>query len=265
MLGTVIFACHKIDPKYYPISAIGGSRAQHAHEQSTIYTYNPPDEAPVTSNDESAFALAYVTDTRQQLSSQAYVQQWVEGQSQHPYTNAQYAQWLPVNAQGDAHTPSPELPPTNVHLRGDSGSNGLTSNEYNNYQHWMDQDQSNSLLDTPASIVASTSYARAHSPTCTTTEQLRVPTPAISLGDGSVEIVVDDSSNTTQRSASKLSMKGRRSPVGKVRSSSRDHYSGGGRSAGNPPIGVAKCARCKATHSPEWRKGPSGKKDLCNA
>ncbi|TCD60860.1 hypothetical protein EIP91_009393 [Steccherinum ochraceum] len=47
--------------------------------------------------------------------------------------------------------------------------------------------------------------------------------------------------------------------------SSRDSYGNGGRSAGNPPVGVNKCASCKVTHSPEWRKGPSGKKDLCNA
>lgn len=48
-------------------------------------------------------------------------------------------------------------------------------------------------------------------------------------------------------------------------SNTRDQYGNGGRSTGNPPVGVARCASCKATHSPEWRKGPSGKKDLCNA
>ncbi|THH02800.1 hypothetical protein EW026_g114 [Hermanssonia centrifuga] len=45
----------------------------------------------------------------------------------------------------------------------------------------------------------------------------------------------------------------------------RDQYGNGGRSAGNPPVGIMQCASCKVTHSPEWRKGPSGKKDLCNA
>lgn len=30
-------------------------------------------------------------------------------------------------------------------------------------------------------------------------------------------------------------------------------------------MGVLKCSSCKATSSPEWRKGPSGKKELCNA
>ncbi|KZT22369.1 hypothetical protein NEOLEDRAFT_1097775 [Neolentinus lepideus HHB14362 ss-1] len=47
--------------------------------------------------------------------------------------------------------------------------------------------------------------------------------------------------------------------------STRDSYGGGGRSSGHPPVGIAKCSSCKATQSPEWRKGPSGKKDLCNA
>ena len=49
------------------------------------------------------------------------------------------------------------------------------------------------------------------------------------------------------------------------RRNSREQYGNGGRTAGNPPVGVVKCASCKVTHSPEWRKGPSGKKDLCNA
>ncbi|TFK72912.1 hypothetical protein BDN72DRAFT_869302 [Pluteus cervinus] len=47
--------------------------------------------------------------------------------------------------------------------------------------------------------------------------------------------------------------------------STRDQYGPGGRGAGNRPMGVLKCSSCKATQSPEWRKGPSGKKELCNA
>ncbi|KAJ7739776.1 hypothetical protein DFH07DRAFT_839874 [Mycena maculata] len=39
----------------------------------------------------------------------------------------------------------------------------------------------------------------------------------------------------------------------------------GGRNGGIRPQGVLKCSSCKATTSPEWRKGPSGKKELCNA
>ncbi|KAF5367429.1 hypothetical protein D9758_003673 [Tetrapyrgos nigripes] len=38
-----------------------------------------------------------------------------------------------------------------------------------------------------------------------------------------------------------------------------------GRGHGNRPAGILKCSSCKATTSPEWRKGPSGKKELCNA
>nr|GAT60800.1 predicted protein [Mycena chlorophos] len=40
---------------------------------------------------------------------------------------------------------------------------------------------------------------------------------------------------------------------------------GNGRNSGIRPVGVLKCSSCKATSSPEWRKGPSGKKELCNA
>ncbi|KAJ7707764.1 hypothetical protein B0H17DRAFT_1033903 [Mycena rosella] len=41
--------------------------------------------------------------------------------------------------------------------------------------------------------------------------------------------------------------------------------SGGSGRGGNRPSGVLKCSSCKATTSPEWRKGPTGKKELCNA
>lgn len=47
--------------------------------------------------------------------------------------------------------------------------------------------------------------------------------------------------------------------------SPKDQYSPTGRNVGNRPMGVQKCSSCKATSSPEWRKGPSGKKELCNA
>jgi hypothetical protein len=53
----------------------------------------------------------------------------------------------------------------------------------------------------------------------------------------------------------------RSSPPGSV----RDHSAGSGRASGNPPAGISRCSSCKVTTSPEWRKGPSGKKDLCNA
>ncbi|EAU85490.2 hypothetical protein CC1G_06391 [Coprinopsis cinerea okayama7 len=42
-------------------------------------------------------------------------------------------------------------------------------------------------------------------------------------------------------------------------------FSGPTRTASNRPAGILKCSSCKATSSPEWRKGPSGKKELCNA
>jgi hypothetical protein len=53
----------------------------------------------------------------------------------------------------------------------------------------------------------------------------------------------------------------RSTPPGNV----REHSAGGGRASGNPPVGIPRCSSCKVTTSPEWRKGPSGKKDLCNA
>lgn len=42
-----------------------------------------------------------------------------------------------------------------------------------------------------------------------------------------------------------------------VRTNTRNHS--------NRPAGITKCMSCEITSSPEWRKGPSGKKELCNA
>ncbi|KAG9013883.1 hypothetical protein FRB94_004263 [Tulasnella sp. JGI-2019a] len=39
----------------------------------------------------------------------------------------------------------------------------------------------------------------------------------------------------------------------------------GARVGGVPPPGVTQCISCSTINSPEWRKGASGKKDLCNA
>ena len=47
--------------------------------------------------------------------------------------------------------------------------------------------------------------------------------------------------------------------------SMREHPTSSGRASGDPPMGISRCSSCKATTSSEWRKGPSGKKDLCNA
>ncbi|KAJ7104205.1 hypothetical protein B0H15DRAFT_942207 [Mycena belliarum] len=53
-------------------------------------------------------------------------------------------------------------------------------------------------------------------------------------------------------------------PRRRVSPGSTRESAGPGR-GGNRPTGVLKCSSCKATTSPEWRKGPSGKKELCNA
>ena len=58
--------------------------------------------------------------------------------------------------------------------------------------------------------------------------------------------------------------------------STRDHYSTMGGAASSRSMGVLRCSSCgsrrpigcsscKATQSPEWRRGPNGKKELCNA
>ena len=47
--------------------------------------------------------------------------------------------------------------------------------------------------------------------------------------------------------------------------SPREHSVVSGHAPGNPPAGTSRCSSCKVKSSAEWRKGPSGKYDLCNA
>ncbi|KAB5596197.1 hypothetical protein CTheo_469 [Ceratobasidium theobromae] len=56
-------------------------------------------------------------------------------------------------------------------------------------------------------------------------------------------------------------------PAKDVIARERGHSAGAGtpRVGGAPPPGILRCSSCKCETSPEWRKGPSGKKDLCNA
>ncbi|GJJ08444.1 hypothetical protein Clacol_002660 [Clathrus columnatus] len=58
--------------------------------------------------------------------------------------------------------------------------------------------------------------------------------------------------------------RGMRATLDEKGSRSRDTYNSMS-NKGNPPAGIMRCVACKSTTSPEWRKGPSGKKDLCNA
>ncbi|TFK28086.1 hypothetical protein FA15DRAFT_86164 [Coprinopsis marcescibilis] len=54
-------------------------------------------------------------------------------------------------------------------------------------------------------------------------------------------------------------------PRRRVSPTSAKEHTVSARSGSNRPAGILKCSSCKATSSPEWRKGPSGKKELCNA
>jgi len=75
-----------------------------------------------------------------------------------------------------------------------------------------------------------------------------------------VESAVDEYTSPAPPRSSHRGSEGRQSPeMSSIPSSSKP------KSASNRPAGVQQCSSCKATSSPEWRKGPSGKKELCNA
>jgi hypothetical protein len=151
---------------------------------------------------------------------------------QAPEVAGSYNQW---NSPSPAHSASP-LPPAVSNLR--SGSYPPTSN-----QSWQAPSPSSYIEGGNVPFNRSISPAYAYSPTA--------------------------GSEGTSPSSDIVPPARRRVSPG----STREHYAssgggstgGGGRSSGNRPVGVLKCSSCKATSSPEWRKGPSGKKELCNA
>ncbi|TRM65125.1 hypothetical protein BD626DRAFT_567963 [Schizophyllum amplum] len=79
---------------------------------------------------------------------------------------------------------------------------------------------------------------------------------------GGQPVYADGSYQGTPDGDSEVPPPKRRVSPGQTRESSAGK---GGANGGNRPVGVIKCSSCKTTSSPEWRKGPSGKKELCNA
>lgn len=255
----------------------------HSHSQDMGYSYRPND---------SPYAEQYLYQpppppsshhqqdpqpVQQEMTTQEYVHEWVAGQSQ----EVQYAtqQW----PHGMSQTPSPRTGST-PHSRTGSASTS-SAFHHQQQQHWPHSTQSSSTYVDPVASADCVNFARTHSPAISsivdvygsmTASPTASPATAtgnipevVAVGSGSTEGGSPVSLTDTHRSAhghnhSHSHGHGRRSPATST-GTTREQYSGSGRSSGNPPVGISKCASCKVTHSPEWRKGPSGKKDLCNA
>ncbi|KIP05026.1 hypothetical protein PHLGIDRAFT_92699 [Phlebiopsis gigantea 11061_1 CR5-6] len=223
--GSIIFACHKSSPYN---AGKNGSYSPHANQQPQQYYHDTGYNLPPLQVPSPYHQHEY---TPQQSPAPYSAQNWSAGSDDAAQSG--YSQW---SSQNTPIASSPSI-------------NGMRSSTYGPAQHPQQQQpqpqhhwsatppsyvEQNGGYPFPPAGVHYNSVSPASTPVNSST-----PAPA--------EDVVPASSRSTIRRASKES------------------FTSGGRGAGNPPVGVQKCSSCNVTHSPEWRKGPSGKKDLCNA
>ncbi|KAI0368748.1 hypothetical protein BV20DRAFT_980514 [Pilatotrama ljubarskyi] len=231
--GAIIFACHKID-SYPRGNVVGGSGLQHLGYHSNNYAtqgpqyYDPQPQNLSSSHMSSVPPYNYSPQPQQPMSSSYPPNAWVHMEPTD--SQSQYAQWAPSSLPNGAPVSS---------MR--SSSYSAPPPPAPPQHHWSSQPPSylesgspvspsvGPSAPSPTSLQFSTSGPADH-------EEQSPPSPPADLVP----------------------------PPRSGRRGSKETYTNG-RTAGNPPIGVTKCASCKVTHSPEWRKGPSGKKDLCNA
>ncbi|KAF9476684.1 hypothetical protein BDN70DRAFT_934821 [Pholiota conissans] len=216
--GSIIFACHKVNPS--PRSNTANSTAPmqqldyasapyHAHQSSAYYDHGASYSLPSLSPQSQAYTNGFLQQQQQQQGVQAYpTPRW-----------AQAPQPLSMND-----------------LR--SGSYPGNSTSQSNWPATQNGAQSGSYLEP-----AQPQFNRPLSPAYSYS-----PTTASSVTGGT-----SPTSDVVPPPRRRISPGSTRDQTGPIRTT------------GNRPTGVQKCSSCKATSSPEWRKGPSGKKELCNA
>lgn len=237
--GSIIFACHSVSSDLRSASESAASLQQQAEYEASYMTQGPQYYPQTTSY---SLPPMHSTTTYSSYLSQGTPQNAQPTASQVTSQYSSQQSWSPVI------DPSP------------------TSGAYN---HWSSNtaqtgsqayhSSSQQPRQTPYAIHPSPHWSSA---TFTDTDS-PLPPPYRSLSPGY------SYSPPENGQASSGTMETVPPPRGSRRSTPprgvREHSAGGGRASGNPPVGISRCSSCNVTTSPEWRKGPSGKKDLCNA
>lgn len=188
------------------------------------------------------------------LPAQNYVQQWIEGQSH------------PMRLHRDEYLWG--------HVTLHAGSQGLVSASVNSAQSGDDSPSDENLFQdswrkNPPATEKSLPAAIGTSNTPTlTTPQNETFDSIYEMGPSASLLAtpfVTQTSHSGKRGSRSPSHEDEKTATASKDRLSRERYNGSGKGSGNPPAGVSECAHCNASQSPEWRKGPSGKKDLCNA
>ncbi|PPQ76479.1 hypothetical protein CVT26_012554 [Gymnopilus dilepis] len=232
--GSIIFACHKVNPAprststnpTAPMQQVDYAPGYNPHQSSSYYEHASSYALPPLSTQTQAYNSNFMTQSGPGVQP-SYSPRWTQGQEfSHdvleplvlPYPIAALPQGVSNLRSGSYAGTSPT-----------STSPSWTSGPPSASASYME-----SASSAPFNRPVSPNYN--YSPTTTS------------------------SSTTTSPTTDVVPPPRRRISPG----SSRDQ-SASTRASGNRPTGVQKCSSCKATSSPEWRKGPSGKKELCNA
>lgn len=231
--GAIIFACHKIN-SYPRNGVVGASGMPHLGYHQNGYAppgnaqyYDPhPQNLPQNPHVSSLHSYNYSPHPQPPMSSSYPPNAWVNMDASG--SSSQYTQWTPGSYPNSAPVSS---------MRSSSYAAPPPPAPQ---QHWPSQPPSYIDSDSPVSPAGPP-----------------VPSPTIAQYPTPSRIEEEAPPPSPPSDLVPAPRSGRRN--------NREQYSSGGRTTGNPPAGITRCASCKATHSPEWRKGPSGKKDLCNA
>ncbi|KAI0749586.1 hypothetical protein C8Q80DRAFT_1101876 [Daedaleopsis nitida] len=230
--GRVIFSCHKIS-EHLRNAFVGGNGMPHLDYNSNTYApqgnaqyYDShPQSLAQNPHVSSLHSYNYSPPPHPPMSSSYPPNPWVNMEASN--TPNQYAQWAPSSF------------PSGAPISSMRSSSYTAPPAPTPQHHWSSQQTAYLDTDSPVSPVGPSAPSPVD-PTYPTSAPLKQEEPPSPSGD---QVPAPRS--------------GRRN--------NREQYGSGGRTTGNPPVGVTRCASCKATHSPEWRKGPTGKKELCNA
>ncbi|KAH8117744.1 hypothetical protein DFH11DRAFT_1850561 [Phellopilus nigrolimitatus] len=264
--GMIIFACHKVNNRCLTPAALADEEPPMRTQKDLSYSKMLGHEhQELFQTDQLSYNDAFLTNTSQ-LVPQAYVQQWVEGQSHvkiYPQYSQQQQQQQQRWDQACSHT---DLPPSRFQTGIDSAT-GVTRAVYED--QWTGQQTH--FIDNSATIVAGISYVRSQCPSHASTGGAFSNDVALPFFPAKSTTAVKSSGIVKEESPTPSNddfSQGCQSPDVTGRADFlKDNYSERERSArsGDLLVGVVRCSSCQTTHSPEWRKGPSGKKDLCNA
>lgn len=264
MLGSVIFACHKVESSMRSTST-NSTPMEHqlAYDVDNSPNY-PPSSAPPYYDSSTSYSLNPTYNqgylAHQSIPISRSPPTYPSSRWPQTHQNQNYSTTQPLPTQ-QHWTPSPthtitSLPP-HTHTSQSMSNNNNRPGPY-----------SNTLTSGPSWQAPPGGYEvyRAPSPPGYGIYSSNVPR---STGGGNVGAgILPTATPLTGANLAQdvVPPPKRRISPGSVKGGGQyNPATSSGRGTGNRPSGILECSSCGATASPEWRKGPSGKKELCNA